>query len=105
MNLYMHHGRLDPSGPGTDEDGNPVDDWGFEGPRFGGVIGFHCTYGFDGHFNIWFESIEACDAAQRVTGWNYFDDCALTVAVEENCLRIWNREKQRHEYFGDWGIK
>lgn len=101
----MLHGRLDPKGSGTDYDGNEVDNWGFNGPTLSGVIGFHCTYGFDGHFNIWFESKEAAAAAAALTGWDLFDDCALTVEMEEDCLRTWNRELERHEYFGDWGIK
>ena len=105
MNLYMTHGRLDPDTSGTDIEGNEVEDWGFDGPTLAGSIGFHCTYGFDGQFNIWFKDEEACSNARAATGWDRFDDCALTVEVQGDCLRIYSLERDRFEYFGEWGLK
>jgi hypothetical protein len=105
MDLYMSHGRLNPNGTGSDIYGVEIDDWGFEGPRLHGVIGFHCTYGLDGTFAVYFESAEACEAAQALTGWDWWDDRALLLQTEEDCVRIYNNERKRFEYFGDWGMK
>lgn len=107
MDFYMYHGRLDPDGGPSDEDGNCIDNWGFEGPRLAGVTGFHCTYGVDGHWNLWFDKPTSADIAEALTGWDRWEDCALTVAfsTDNSLVSIFNTAKQRAEYFGDWGIK
>jgi hypothetical protein len=102
MDLYIYHGRLDPKGPATDLEGNEVDDWGFEGPRLQGVLGFHCTYDL---FNVFFDSIENADNAQVLTGWEKWDEKVLTLEMTDNCVRIYNVKRGRFEYFGDWGMK
>lgn len=107
MDFYMYHGRVGDNGPPTDTEGNEVDGWGFDGPRLPGVIGFHCTYGAEGHWNLWFESNAARDAARALTGWEVWEDNALTVTFnsDNSMVRIWNPARNRFEYFGDWGIK
>lgn len=107
MDFYMHHGRTAPDGKPTDYQGNPVDDWGFDGPRLHGCTGFHCTYGVDGHFNVFFESTAARDAAIKQTGWPEWEETSLTALFSDDnsLLKIWNAERGRIDYFGDWGIK
>ena len=103
----MHHGRVsEDSGP-TTVDGTPVDDWGFDGPRLKRCIGFHCTYGVVGHFNVWFEDKAARDAAFLETGWEVWDDAALTADFSKanDLIKVWNAKRNRWEYFGDWGVK
>lgn len=107
MDFYMYHGRLTDKGGPTDVEGNPIDDWGFEGPRLHGCIGFHCTYGVNGHFNVFFEDKAARDAAFEQTGWQAWQDNALTArfSKDDDLLMAWNAARKRWEYFGDWGIK
>ena len=114
MDFYMYHGRIDPKGSpqaytrtveGVQY--SDVDDWGFEGRRLSGVIGFHCTYGPHGHFNLYFEDDRAAKEAQRVTGWDEWEDNALTVrfSPEYDQVRIDDPAFGIPHYFGDWGIK
>lgn len=111
MDFYMYHGRIAPDAPPQrlDEDGtaHAVDDWGFDGPRLSGVIGFHCTYGTSGHWNLYFESKEATDVAQGITGWERWDEDALTVdfSPDNDMVCIRDLTYNRPHYFGDWGIK
>lgn len=110
MNFYMHHGRTDPDGlpQVLGEDGTPrdVDDWGFEGPRLSGVIGFHSTYGSQGHWNLWFDEPTSADIAHALTGWEFWDDCALTVrfSPDDSLVAIRDAAYNRDHYFADWGI-
>jgi len=107
MDFYMHHGRLDPKGGPEDPPGNPVDGWGFEGPRLQGCIGFHCTYGVDGHFNVFFEDWKARAIARELTGWEPWDETGLTARFSDDntLLAIEDRCSGVTHYFGDWGIK
>ena len=114
MDFYMYHGRTDPTGPpqaivraGDKVEYVDIDDWGFEGPRLKGVIGFHCTYGTSGHWNLWFKSDRAADEAHWLTGWERWDDRALTArfSSDGSLLRINDPAYPRAHYFGDWGIK
>lgn len=117
MDFYMYHGRTDPEGPPQqrivyDDFGNrieyrDVDDWGFEGPRLKGVVGIHCTYGVQGHWNLYFESNSAANAARLLTGWRMWDDNALTVAFNDDnsMVKIRAAGEDMDHYFGDWGIK
>lgn len=108
----MHHGRTDPDGAPQQRvvysdrvEYIDVDDWGFDGPRLKGVTGFHCTYGVDGHFNLWFESDSAASEAEKLTGWNFWDNNALTVefSKDNTMVKIHTRDNEIH-YFGDWGL-
>jgi hypothetical protein len=102
MRLYMHHGRLDPDGGATDEDGNEVDDWGFTGPDLPDAIGFHITYG---EMRVFFKNAYAKSLAKSLTGWeDGHGDDDLTVPMCENCICRFNAVRQRREYFGDWGL-
>ena len=107
MDFYMHHGRTNPEGGPTTIEGEPVDDWGFEGPRLERCIGFHCTYGAQGHFNVFFEDWQARAIAQAQTGWEKWEDDALTAqfANDGALMVIKDRKSGRTFYFGDWGIK
>lgn len=101
MKLHLYHGRTTMEGP-TDEDGNIVDDWGFEGPVLEGVKALSWTYGC--HY-VHFESKHACDLAQARVGWNngHFDS-SLIMAFEEDCVRTFNIKRNRSEFFGDWSL-
>lgn len=111
MDFYMLHGRTAPDGPpqSIDDKGNvtDIDDWGFDGPRLGGVVGFHCTYGASGHWNLWFDEPTSADIAQALTGWERWDDCALTVRFSDDgtLVAIRDRDYNRDHFFGDWGLK
>ncbi len=109
MNLALYHGRLHPDQGGTDSDGNPSDDWGFVGPVLFGVRALDFTYG---SFQVVYEDNElgamACAAAHVITGWRpgthshsleiYFEGAGYEL------IKIWNAERARHEYFGDWWL-
>ncbi len=102
--LYMHHGRLDPSTGGTDEEGNEVDDWGFEGPNLVGVIGTHVTYG---ELRVFFGDATAARVAKALTGWadgNGDEDLCVNFSEDNSCLRRFNAARGRDEFFGDWGL-
>lgn len=111
MDFYMYHGRTTPDGPPQqlDDKGVPsdVDDWGFEGPRLHGVIGFHCTYGVSGTWTLWFDSKESADEAAAMTGWDRWDETSLEVrfSTDETLVVIRDPRYDRLHYFGDWGIK
>lgn len=107
MDFYMYHGRLSESDGATDTEGQPIDGWGFEGPRLEKCIGFHCTYGAEGHFNVFFEDTAARNAAQELTGWPVWNDKALIAQFSSDytLLKILEPKRFRLEYFGDWGIK
>lgn len=111
MDFYMHHGRTDPDGPPQllDSNGTPfdVDDWGFEGPHLTGCIGFHATYGVQGHWNLYFENSDAANRAEALTGWQRWDDNCLTVdfSTDNSCVRIRDAQFNRDHFFGDWGLK
>lgn len=98
--VRIWHGRLDPKTGGTDEDGNAIEGWGFDGPFLFRVSGITYTYG-DVHFH--FEDAEACAAAKAKTGWKDapFEN-ALEAEFEEDCVRIFNTERNRKEFFGDF---
>lgn len=115
MDFYMYHGRTDPEGKpqserkenGTTTYHDVEDDWGFDGPRLTGAIGFHCTYGIGGEWNLYFESDSAAFAASKLTGWSMVGDDSLTVRFSENneLVRIKDPASGKFHYFGDWGIK
>lgn len=111
MEFYMTHGRTDPDG-GPQQlnhdtgEATYVDDWGFDGPRIKGVVGFHSTYGTEGYWNLYFKSEMAAEVAKRITGWERWDDHALTVdfSPDGSLVRMWDRRWKRYHYFGDWGL-
>lgn len=98
----MFHGRLSYAGGATDEEGKELDDWGFTGPELLDVVGFHVTYG---DMRVYFKNQAARDRAKEQTGWDFgFDEKDLDVPFPKSgdCLRIWNKARERYEYFGDW---
>ena len=100
--LYMHGGRLDPTTGPTTEEGDAIDGIGFSGSSLVGVLGIHST--FD-DIRVIFETSEIARMAQRVTGWDFglgTDD--LEMAFTDGCLRIWNGQLGRFEFFSDWGL-
>lgn len=103
LELYLIHGRLDPS-----ED---MSDWGFDGPRLTGVVGVASTYG---SMRIVFKDEDAADAAQLITGWDRFEYDQLTVRYLQDMVSIANYSgvgndgkpfTNREALFGDWGIQ
>lgn len=101
MKLHLYHGRTTMEGP-TDEDGNFVDDWGFEGPVIDGVKAMSWTYGCP---FVHFESKEACNHAQALVGWSdgNFEN-SLEIEFEADCVRTFNIKRNRSEFFGDWSL-
>lgn len=90
--LYLSHGRKDIE--------QAMDDWGFDGPRLQGVTGLHQTYG--DNQRVVFESVEACKAAQALTGWESWDDDQLTMRWEQDLVRTDSADGA--SFFGDWGL-
>lgn len=73
-----------------------MDDWGFNGPRLGGVSYFHVTYGLT--MTAGFADKTAYEAAQVATGWDSWDegDFCLEVPLADGCI------KTKDGFFGDW---
>jgi hypothetical protein len=94
MELYLHHGR--------DKPDQTMNDWGPNGPRLQGVVGIHQTYGNPA--NVFFESPQACETARLLTGWENFEDKALTMAWEDDLIRVLPPGAPAAVYYGDWGI-
>ena len=110
MVFYMTHGRVDngpPQSLAKDGTATVIDDWGFDGPRLPGVIGFHCTYGVDGYWNLYFDTPQHVALAQAATGWQTWHDLVLTVEFSDDnsLVKIRDPVFDRYHYFGDWGIK
>ena len=93
MELYLHHGRKT-----TDE---AMDDWGHDGPRLHGVKGIHQTYGCPS--NVFFLDRSAMIEAKRLTGWEKWDDNALTMRWKDDCVHVRNPDGSE-AFFGDWGL-
>lgn len=100
--LVICHGRLDPTTGGTNLAGELVDDWGFDGPRLEGIIGISYTYDT---FSLSFVNEAAKDRALAQTSWSEgVHEHTLEMEFEEECLKLWNAERRRFEYFGDWSL-
>lgn len=108
MNFFLWHGRLDPRGPGSDLDGNKVEDWGFDGPTLSNVERLTMTYG---KLFLHFKDEVSWERAKEQTGWDKgFHDSDLIVPLParddvSDCIQIYNRDRERFEYFGDWSCK
>ena len=102
MILHLYHGRLTHDGPATDTEGNEVDDWGFEGPKLHGVKSLIWTYG---NLAILFIDHEAYKTAEAQTKWadGVFDN-SLRLPTTPDTVRVFNTERTRYEYFGDWSL-
>lgn len=85
--LLFIHGRKDP--------GEQLEDWGFNGTSLEGITVIHFTYG---HGVVHFVDEEAVSKAKVITGWKYFDNCALEIAQFEDLVST------NEGYFGDWEI-
>jgi len=88
LRLLILHGRKSP-----DEN---LDDWGPDGPTVYGIDAIHWTYG---NANVFFESEEAAEIAQRLTGWETFDEKALSMRFHGDLLVV------NGMYYGDWEIQ
>lgn len=93
MELYLKHGR-----PTADHD---MSDWGTEGPRLQDVKGIHQTYGTAA--NVFFDTATAMAEAHRLTGWPQWDDKALTMVWEEDCVVVVGPDGAKVLH-GDWGL-
>lgn len=102
MKFTLYHGRLkEGSGP-TTVDGEEIDDWGFEGPVLDGVKAVDYTYG---NYTFVFKNQRYYAAAQRKTNWsNSVQEHSLLMETGEqgDLIRIYNTERERYEYFGDF---
>jgi hypothetical protein len=83
------HGRTNP-----DQDMNEM---GYSGPVIRDVKAIHATY--QTHFNVYFRSAEAAQAAQVLTGWEWWDTNALEMRFLDDLLIV------DGEYYGDWEIQ
>lgn len=103
MRLHLYHGRTDPRGGATDIEGNPVDDWGFDGPQLAGVKLLVWTYG---NLEFVFKNEEACRAAAEKTQWpDGVREHSLTPQFADDCISAYSAERGRYEYFGDWSLE
>ncbi len=103
MKFRAYHGRLDPKGPASTEEGMLVDDWGFDGPTFDGVEEIGYTYGT---FSLYFTDEWLQQCAKDCTGWKEgAGENSLEMEFEEDCLRAYNKARERFEFFGDWWVK
>lgn len=100
MDLYIHHGRKSPD--------EKLDNWGPQGPRLKGVKGIHQTYGNPA--NVFFVDAAAKEEAKRLTGWEEWDDNALTMrwgpgpAPTANELVVCKGPDGVEMFYGDWGL-
>jgi hypothetical protein len=103
MRLVIWHGRLDPKTGGTTLEGTQIEDWGFQGPVVENVVELGFTYGC---FYLFFKNDEDLLAAQKLTGWQHsVHDFGLDMEFEGDCLSIYNEERKRREFFGDWELQ
>jgi len=105
MKLHLYHGRLDPDGPATDAEGNVTDDWGFEGPELRGITAIDFTYG---NWMPLFKTHNQAVIAKAATGWDGGNmEYSLTIRTSDrgDLIKVWNAERQRHEYFGDFMLE
>lgn len=91
--LYLLHGRNAPD--------EKLEDWGFDGHRLQGVTGIHQTYG--NPVNVFFVDREAMLNAKARTGWEEWDENALTMKWREDL--VYTIEGAVESYYGDWGLK
>jgi hypothetical protein len=89
MQLHLYHGRKTP-----DED---MDDWGFDGPTLLGVEWMAVTY--MSTFRVKFKTVEQAQAAQALTGWEYFADNDQ-LEIQQNGSLI----AADGNYYGDWSL-
>lgn len=100
MKFAIYHGRLSYKTGPTDIDGNPVDDWGFDGPVLEGVKALDFTYG---QYELLFISEEAKQKAKKQTGWlDGVHEHSLRIRFRDDCVSVTNYERKRREYFGDF---
>lgn len=92
MELYLQRRKV------PDEE---LKNWGPIGPRLSGVKGIHQTYG--NAANVVFEDAAARDEARRLTGWEVWDDCALTMRWHEDYVVVRGPDGAE-TFFGDWGL-
>ena len=92
MRLLLLHGRNDPN--------EVMSDWGFNGPTLYGVVAVHFTYGVP---NVYFESVATAVAARAATGWEYWDDDALTMTIAQDMVTT--TEDNKACYYGDWELQ
>ena len=90
MVLHLWHGRRT-----VDEDMN---DWGFEGPTIGPLVGLQSTY-----YHTWrvdFVTSESQKLWQPRLGWHVWDDGVLEMPEVSEMIRI--QHNGLEAFFGDW---
>lgn len=91
--LRLWHGRQDKS--------QDMEDWGFDGPVIGPLLGLQCTY-----FTTWRVTFGTADAralwGQRL-GWRDWDDDVLEIEVANAMIRI--TQGGFEAFFGDWQLE
>ena len=93
LNLYIQHGRRHPT--------EALADWGENGPILPNCIGIHSIYGST---YAYFATAYDAKIASRLTGWDFYEDCALEMEFHDGLL-IAKFQDGELGYFGDWGIE
>ncbi|MGD0290856.1 MAG: hypothetical protein ABSC63_14520 [Candidatus Binataceae bacterium] len=101
MKLQLLHGRKTPD--------EKLTDWGFNGPCIEGIAALHVTY--YATFVAHFKDKASAEAAQRLTGWDWFDADALELRRERNLIHVRARYILQGPtpgpaaYYGDWELQ
>lgn len=91
MKLITLHGRNNPE--------QPMNDWGFDGPDIDGIVALHVTY--NATHVLHFATVGAAKKAAEITGWEVWDNRALSLQFRDDMLYM----PARGEYYGDWEIQ
>lgn len=89
MRLVPLHGRDDPE--------REMDDMGYSGPIITGIKAIHVTYMME--INIYFGDQTAAVAAQKATGWDWWDENALSVRMHKDLICMDGK------FYGDWELQ
>ena len=89
MKMLLIHGR-----ESLEQD---MEDWGYSGETLFNIDCVHFTYG---EMIVWFKTLEACEIAQKQTGWTLgHSGSALIMQFEGDCL------KTIEGFFGDYELQ
>lgn len=97
MKLLLMHGRNSLNAT--------MNGWGFDGPTLEGIKAIHFTYGTP---TVYFHTLDQAKAAQKVTGWEFWDDSlespALSIYLVLDMVGITPKDEPA-SFFGDWELQ
>lgn len=88
MKLQLIHGRKTPD--------EQLNDWGFNGTPITGIEYIHHTYNTT--VTVGFKSLEDCQKAKFITGWQNWASCVLEMDFHEDMVQ------STEGYFGDYEL-